>query len=560
MEEENEEEAGPSNSAARQARDRKRKRQAEAIEKIKKTKAFKRRKRFNDDSEQDDDDLALTMFNEDGPVPGQIENCAECEKRFTVTAYTRAGPKGGLLCPKCGKKLSDEEKAAKKNDKKKKAAPRTAGRGRRKIQSQLLDGHVGTKSLITLCVDTLVNNIELADDFGDLPAHSIDRIARQLSKRRLLTPQSLKLFLQPKAEDICLYDAARLGLDDFLQILQICSNLKNLKLRNAIQFKDEAMEYLTGRHIALENLYLSGASLVSEACWKKYLKAKGKSLKGLRVYYTDKHLNDNIVEYLPQHCPSLTHLKICHNQEVSDNGIEHIAHLSELQHLSLQLMQKTSTESYVKVIKAIGKQLRTFSIRNVSHVDDRLLDAIHEHCTSLTKLRITHSEYMTDAGFARLFNNWKNKPLTFIDLELCRHCEAHDPRGNPHKVGLCGDGFRAMMEHSAKNIRKLNIHACRHIPQDAFEAVFSADKQYPQLQDMEISFCEQVTDFILNSIFRCCPNLKNLNVFGCMQASYLPHDKNRNLVLPFILKYRDPAQLDMAVIGYVTQQWLTEDM
>ncbi|KAI0380768.1 RNI-like protein [Hypomontagnella monticulosa] len=513
--------------STRAAQARKRKQQAAAIDKIKKSKAFKKRKINNDD--EDDDDLANSIFQESamGPVPGQMANCELCKKRFTVTAYSVAGPEGGLLCPKCGKK-SAEEKTSKKT--KKKAAAGSTSRGRRKMQSQLLDGMIGVKPLVTLCVETLANNIQLADDLGDLPDPVVDRISRQLAKRRLLDSNTMKLFLQPDVEHVHLYDAARLGSHDYVQILQVCSSLKSLKLRNAIQFKDEVMEFLIGRHLALDKLYLHGANLLSEACWKKYLAAKGKALKSLRVYFTDRHFNNNIVGFLEKSCPSLTQLKICHNQEVTDEGVECIGKLRKLERLGLQLVKKTSTMPYVKVIKSIGPQLRTFSTRNVPDVDDRLLDAIHEHCTKLTKLRITHSEVMTDAGFVRLFKDWKNTPLTFIDLELCRHVDAKKPHENEHMVGLCSDGFRAMMDHSIKGLVKLNVHGCRNISRQAFEDVFAVGKVYPKLKDVEISFCEEVTDFIVGLIFKACPRLKRLNVFGCMKVKEVRVPKGRILV------------------------------
>ncbi|KAI1376493.1 RNI-like protein [Hypoxylon crocopeplum] len=513
--------------AARQALDRKRKNEAATIKKIKNSRAFKRRKRNDDDA----DELALAMFNEGemAPVPGQMENCEHCQKRFTVTAYSRAGPGGDLLCPKCSSKLVEEEKATKKKGKKN-AATGPVGRGRREIQSQLLDGQIGVKNLMALCVETLAKNISLANDLGDLPAPAIDRVARQLAKCRLLDSYTLELFVQPQAEKISLYDAAKLGSDDFIRIFQICSNLKDLKLRNAIQFKDNVMEYLIGRHIALDSLHLHGANLVSDASWKKYLKKRGKSLKDLRVAFTDRHFGDKIVKFLKLYCPSLTRLKICHNQQVSDKGVKHIANLQNLEHLSLQLVKETSAESYAEVIRGIGSKLNTFSIRMVPGADDSLLVELHKHCASLTKLRITHSNLMTDAGFVWLFEDWKNKPLLFIDLQLCRHLDAERPRRNLDDVGLCSNGFRALMQHSGKRLIKLNVHGCRHISREAFEEVFSVDKVYPDLLELEISFCEEVTDFIVGSIFRSCPKLKMMNVFGCMKVKEVRVPKGKILV------------------------------
>ena len=99
--------------------------------------------------EDDDDGIAWEMYEKQKPLPGQLENCEICEKRFTVTPYSKEGPDGGLLCTKCSKELEAERK---KEAKQKKS---TVSRDkRRKIQSNLLDGLAapGARSLQDLCV------------------------------------------------------------------------------------------------------------------------------------------------------------------------------------------------------------------------------------------------------------------------------------------------------------------------------------------------------------------------------------------------------------------------
>ncbi|KAH8664038.1 hypothetical protein BX600DRAFT_289666 [Xylariales sp. PMI_506] len=494
----------------------KQKKQAAAIEKIKKSKEFKKRKQLADD-DLDDDDLADIMANEKTvPAPGQSENCELCGKRFTVTPYSRAGPNGGLLCNKCGQDLAKDEAASSK----KKRKSGGLGAARRKVQSRALDGlsPVGVKSLMALCVETLAKNIDLADNFGDLPASLVDKLARTLSKRRLLDSKTLDLFLQPHVDEVTVYDGARLTSEDYKRIFQRTTKLRTLKLRNAIQFKNGVMEYLTTRNISLDSIALHGASLVTEECWRAYLVAKGAHLKAIKVYFTDKHFGDDLVASLNELCPSLERLKIVHNQKLTDQGVEHIATMKGLRHLSLDLRQPTKTEPYVKVINSIGNTLETLSLTDVVDLDDRVLDAIHDNCRSLSKLRITKSEMMTDPGFVRLFKDWKNKPLDFIDFQCCRFMMSELDRENHHLYGLCSDGFRALMEHSGKFLRKLNICGCRDISREAFEEVFSIDKEYPALSHLELSFCGQVTDFVIGSIFRSCPNIRDIVVYGCMKV------------------------------------------
>lgn len=499
-----------------------------AIDKIKESKRFQKRKKRLQDSD-DEDDLIEELLKSSGPAPGQMANCENCSVRFTVTPYSRAGPDGGLLCNPCGKELDKEQGPAKK---KKTASGGPVGR-RRKTQSNLLDGNIalGAKSLMSLCIETLAKNIDLADDLGALPPQTIDKIARILSKKRLLDPTTLNLFLQPDAEEIAVYDGAKLSSDDMIRILQMAPKMKNLKIRNAVQFKDEVMEYLLSRdHINLEGLYMYGANLLSSEMWKKYLVAKGKTLQKLQVYYTDKHFDNECLTTLKTTAPSLRRLKVYNNQQVGCAGIRELAYLKSIQHLSVHVHNKVHSDIWVDVLSSVGAGLKTFSLRMTPQLDNTVLAAIHSNCRVLKKLRITDSEAMTDAGFSRLFTDWKNVGLVHLDLQKCRHIDSQHPRENPDGIGLCSEGFKALMQHSGQTLQYLNVHACRHISKEAFEEVFDPEKLYPELKSLEISFCEEVTDFIVGGIFKTCPNLKELNVFGCMKVKDVRVPRGKILV------------------------------
>ncbi|TPX07140.1 uncharacterized protein E0L32_010941 [Thyridium curvatum] len=505
------------NATISTAADEKRKKQTQALrEKIKKSEGYKRRVEWSD---EDEDEILRQMVNLSAPLPGQMENCAICSKRFTVTPYSLAGPNGGLLCSPCGKELAKENAGAQRKKKK----PRTSGGAigqRRKVASSILDGTytIGAKNLVTLCVETLAKNIDLADDLGSLPEPVIDKIARILSKRRLVNSKTIHLFMQSSAHELKVYDGGKLSSDDIMLIFQTTPNLRRFKLRNAVQFKDEVMDFLISRNLNLESLDIQGANLISDSKWIEYIKAKGRSLRALKIHHTDMHVTDDLLDHLPVYAPGLKCLKLIGNQRVSGLGLKALAKLKQLEQLSLRLATEVHSDVFVDLLADIGPNLRTFSLENVENVDNTVLDAVHAHCRKLKKLRITESAEMTDSGFKRLFTDWANPPLEFIDLEKCRELE--ESRENTNNIGLCDEGFIAMMNHSAKSLRELNIHACRHISSEAFEQVFGPEQEkvYPELKKAEVSFIWSVTDWEVASIFRACPNLKELNVFGCMKV------------------------------------------
>lgn len=461
----------------------------------------------------DEDEAARALFQENmAPLPGQMENCEICEKRFSVTAYSRAGPDGGLLCPKCSKELDKEEGAAKKKRK------TQQGRARRQLQSNLLDGiYPGAKSLMTLCIETLAKNVEMADSFGDLPAPLVDRLSGILCKKRLMDSSILDLFIRPGADSITIYDGSKLTSDDYIRIFQIMPTLKHLRLRNAVQFKNKVIDHLLGTTVELESLSLYGANLIDDERWNQYMTEKGSHLRTLKVYWTDGHFGDEQLELLPKTCPELQKLKVTHNQKVTDAGIAHIAKLSNVKYLTLEITnprEKTTSKSYIEVINSLGSGLRTLCLSNIQNLDDSVLEAIHDKCKDLAKLRLVDNEVFTDQGFAKLFTDWPNPPLTFLDLQKCRHIDAAEPRENPDNIGLGSLGFQALMAHSGQTLKHLNVYSCRHISLEAFESVFSETNTYPELETMDLSFCQHVNDFVAGSIFRSCPNLKTLKVFG----------------------------------------------
>lgn len=445
-----------------------------------------------------------------------MENCDICEKRFTVTPYSITGPNGGLLCTPCGREVAKDRQG---QQPKKKPRKQIGGIGsRRTAQSRILDGDFGTKSLATLCVQTLAKNVDMADSLGDLPDHLIDKIARIFSKRRLLNPETLPLFAQPSTESIRIYDGANLGEQEYMTIFQVAPKLQHFMARSAIQFKDNVMDYVLSRGTNLTSFYLHGANLLSEEKWHEFLKAKGEYLEGLQVYYTDRHFGDETIVELKTSCPNLRRLKVEHNQKLADAGVAAVANLKGLEHLGLQLIHSISPDALATCVAGVGSSLKTLSFKIVPKADDSVLEMIHQHCRALVKLRITESEQMTDEGFRDMFTDWQNPPLHILDLQKCRHIDAARPRENPNDVGLCSEGFKALMAHSGSKLQILNIHACRHISREAFEQVFNDRAIYPDLKKLEISFCEEITDFILGCIFRACPNIREVNVFGCMKV------------------------------------------
>lgn len=174
---------------------------------IKKSKRGKGKGNGSDDDSDDDFDAELgrEMYRKARPNPGQLENCEICSKRFTVTAYSKTGPEGSLVCMPCGKQLDKDSGEFEKKPKK-----AVAGRGRRKTESNRLDGILtnGPKTLQQLCIEKVADQHQDIEEFGDLPDAVLYRLSEIFARRRVLDPRTFRLFLRPDLDTVAIHDCA----------------------------------------------------------------------------------------------------------------------------------------------------------------------------------------------------------------------------------------------------------------------------------------------------------------------------------------------------------------
>lgn len=525
---------------------KKKRKRGEEKKEQKPTKRTKKSKKKGSDYDSDDDfedSLGKEMYTKSRPAPGQFDNCEICEKRFTVTAYSKTGPEGGLVCGPCGRELAKDEKTTAP-----KAKKQSVGKGRRKTESNRLDGIVtgGAKSLQQMCIEKVADYHNDIEEFGDLPENVLERLSEIFSKRRVIDPRTLRLFLRPDLDTIAIPDAANLEVDDYKQIFAVVPNLKKLALNNAGQFKDEVMEYMTEKATKLIHLKMYGANLLTNELWKQFFEKQGHKLETLQLAWLDAAFDDDVVEVMVKQCTSLRRLKIkwCRrlvsyalvgHQSYKANclqtaaSLRSLAELSQLQHLSLHISHSTPASDIAALVSSVGQGLQTLSLEGIPEADDEAIHAIRMTCPNLTKLRLTNLDSVTDAALGSLFGNNPEEPtvlppLQFLDLNSARDVDNNNPDGPEDvPIGLASESFKALMSHSGSKIERLHIPSCRHISNATMWEMFigsgskphHSDMLYPTLKEINCSFVPGVDTSMVVGMFKSCPKLKKIVAFGC---------------------------------------------
>ena len=294
--------------------------------------------------------------------------------------------------------------------------------------------------------------------------------------------------------------------------------LTNVNLRFAGQMKDTVVEYLLGRDLRLKYLQLDAANLVSDSYWRRLFEKLGPQLESLKLSNLDSSLDDETVEAMCRNCTELRRLKLKQCWKVGHISLQALSSLTSLEHLSLDLVQETPNDSLIKLVSTVGQRLHTLSLEGFANADNCVLETIHNKCRALSKLRLSGNVVCTDEGFAKLFTEWPNPPLEYVDLSSTRDVDNSNPDGPRDAIGLASKGLIALMDHSGPAIRKVNISSCRHVSRAAFEKIFSDSKVYPNLKELDISFHTVMDDYLVGRILQCCPAIKKLVAFACFNV------------------------------------------
>lgn len=508
-------------------------------------KAKKGKKGSDDDGSDDDydDSLGRDMYKKAKPLPGQLENCEICAKRFTVTAYSKTGPDGGLVCGPCGKELAKEAVGAEKKPKK-----AGTGKARRKAESNRLDGvsALGTKTLQQLCIEKVADFHQDIEEFGDLPDTLLNRLSQIFSKRRVVDPRTLKLFLRPDLDAVVIHDAAKLEVEDYKSIFAVVPHVTRLVLRNACQFKDEVMDYMLDKAQNITHFQVYAANLISNEKWEQFFLQQGSKLETLALEWLDATFTDDVVQCMVKNCPNLRRLKLKFCRQMTAASLAYLCEFKHLEHLSIQLSSIVEVGHLTPLITTLGPNLKTLSLENCTEIDDNLINEIRTKCAKLSKLRLTNIDCVADSAFVSLFSSGTVvPPLSFVDFSSARDVDNNNPDGSADEpLGLCSAGFKALMMHSGLKLQHLDVPSCRHISHAAFCDVFMPNRSsapqaaaipedveadaepaetvtlpdsYPELIELNVTFCNAVDAGIIRGIFATCPALKKLVAFGCFK-------------------------------------------
>ncbi|KAF7315854.1 RNI-like protein [Mycena indigotica] len=480
----------------------------------------KKKKGEHDDSDDEYTALSKTAYAPTNkPAVGSFENCATCEKQFTVTKYTMAAMPGpGFLCHPCAK-------ASGADPFKKPASPRK----RKAPAEKRTVVHIQQRSfptLVSLCIDVIARHIDDVEAFGDIGSLNLEAIARALSKNRRLTTENAPLFYNIENTNLAFYDATNLSPDAFVALGNLNPNLTRLRLDFCGPLNDEAILSWNRTMPSLVSLELFGPFLVREAAWISFFQAHTNMVSFL-ITQSPRFSLACLQALIDASGSTISQLRLREVGLLSAAFAERIAGLSKLTYLDVgEPSESLSDDNVVQLLEGIGSGLTHLDLSGHIELTDEVLSrGLIPNTPHLTSLAMANVPLLSDIGTADFFNSSNqngDETSGLILLDLSRN----------HL--LKGAALTALIQHSKKTIQELNINGWKDVDVSAEEMVVGkrstksedvemlpTEPALPLLAHLEkvkkldLGWCRGVDDFVVKSILEGCEALEELKVWGC---------------------------------------------
>ncbi|KAJ1509121.1 hypothetical protein HMI54_008509 [Coelomomyces lativittatus] len=333
-------------------------------------------------------------------------------------------------------------------------------------------------SLQDLCVKQIVQYVDAIEHLGDLPTSSRTKLAKALSKRRMLTESVLPMFLAYHLTSLTLFDVTQLSSEVLMTLPQQSPLLHHLHLGFCGRVNDEVMESWLGWH-CLNELYLSGIYLITDRVWARFFKERGDKLQKLELTHPSK-LSEIGIQALVEAQKSmgfpLNHLSLLHSDSLVASCFQHLA---SLRLTTLDLRHSCTSLTLDLLIPCLSPTLRSLALTQVTD-QTPLLFPSHLQLTECTwtDMHVPITQYPS----------W-----TLHTLHLDRST-----------LMTCPTWF-----HTSKHtLTSLSIQSWP-LSTSMIEAIAACH----QLRHLDVSWVREVTDTILERWIQ--PQLQRVLVFGC---------------------------------------------
>lgn len=288
----------------------------------------------------------------------------------------------------------------------------------------------------------------------------------------------------------------------------------------------------------LKRIELFGPFLVRAPAWHAFFKGHP-NLEGFLITQSPRFDLECMRVLVETSSRTLRELRLDQIGKMNDAMLDLIKSLTSgsLRELSLAYPGNPFALSEGKVEEMLGVVGRTLTHLDLSGnkklSDGFLYQGIKPHMKSLISLALADIPGLTNKGVAEFFNTWVQNPVVSRcemegdEGEVSRMVEDGNNAGclayvnMSRNADLEGDALVALLKHSGPSLENLNINGWKATSEDALRAIAN---HATNLKKLDVGWCREMHDGVVLDLMKECPQLKELNVWGCQRlTAKCPH-------------------------------------
>jgi DNA repair protein RAD7 len=289
--------------------------------------------------------------------------------------------------------------------------------------------------------------------------------------------------------------------NDLSQIAYFCPNLTRLELGMCGRMTDEILELIGDRLTNLQSLRLHGPFLCTGSAFSKMFMSLGGSLSSLTLSHASKLSNESF-KSLVLHCDSISELNINESRQIDGDGVKLIEGLKRLIKLSLDNIGQVDSIVLETLLTKIGSNLQLLSLNGyilliLSHqnITDNVHSVISNECNrSLVSLSLESCNQLSTESLPSLIRSLKD----LKHLNLSRNTEIDD------KV------VYAAIETHWNTLESFELNGLQLLTNEVLQLLAKCGR----LVNLDISWCRDVNDLVVEQVLLNCRFLKDVRVLN----------------------------------------------
>lgn len=265
----------------------------------------------------------------------------------------------------------------------------------------------------------------------------------------------------------------------------------------------------------LKRVELLGPFLVRAPAWQAFFKSHP-TLEGFLLTQSPR-FDMECVQALVDNCPNLLELRLKEIGKMEDAFLEPLKKLGgQLTYLDLSypgIPDALTEEAVIDLMSSVCGTLTHLDLSNNTRLTDGFLfQGLKPHARRLSCLLLSNIPGFTDAGVAEFFSTWvtdamesgdsPNPPLSHIDLS-----RGHD---------LGSKALAALLKHSGETLTELYINGWKTTSEQALKEI---GLLCPKLRKVDIGWCREVDNWVVQGIMDNCEKVEEVKVWGCQRLT-----------------------------------------